>query len=77
MKLEIISPGEIMFSGDVEAVTLPGESGQFTILKNHASLISVLKKGNVRYLHNNEESIIEIRGGLADIANNNIAVCVY
>ena len=38
MKLEIISPSEIMFSGDVVSVTLPGKEGSFTVLNNHASL---------------------------------------
>ena len=77
MTLEIISPSEIMFSGEVEAVTLPGVTGKFTVLKNHASLISVLKEGNVRYLQNGEEKSVEIRGGLTDIDLNKIAVCVY
>lgn len=77
MKLEIISPSEIMFSGEAEAVTLPGVNGKFTVLKNHASLISVLKEGVVRYLHDSEEHTVEIRGGLADIDLNKIAVCVY
>ena len=77
MTLEIISPSEIIFSGEVEAVTLPGFSGKFTVLKNHASLISVLKEGNVRYLQGGEENMVEIRGGLADIDQNKIAVCVY
>lgn len=77
MKLEIISTNEIMFSGEVDAVTLPGVAGKFTVLKNHASLISVLKNGIVRYIQNGEESSIEIRGGLADIDLNKIAVCVY
>ncbi|MCH5223698.1 MAG: ATP synthase F1 subunit epsilon [Muribaculaceae bacterium] len=77
MTLEIISPSEIVFNGEVEAVTLPGVAGKFTVLKNHASLISVLKEGNVRYLQNGEENSVEIRGGLADIDLNKIAVCVY
>ena len=77
MKLEIISPSEIMFSGEVEAVTLPGKLGSFTVLKNHASLISVLKAGDVRYLSAGEEHTIGIRGGLADVDNNKISVCVY
>lgn len=77
MKLEIISPSEIMFSGEVNAVTLPGLAGKFTVLNNHASLISVLQAGKVRYLSGNEESEIEIRGGLVDIDLNHIAVCVY
>ena len=77
MKLEIISPSEIMFSGEVEAVTLPGVKGKFTVLKNHASLISVLKEGSVRYLQGTDEKSVEIKGGLADIDLNKIAVCVY
>ena len=77
MKLEIISTNEIMFSGEAEAVTLPGVSGKFTVLKNHASLISVLKPGEVRYLSGGLETKIEIKGGLADIDMNKIAVCVY
>lgn len=77
MKLEIISTNEIMFSGEVESVTLPGVSGKFTVLKNHASLISVLKAGEVKYTNGGLETRIDIKGGLADIDMNKIAVCVY
>ncbi len=37
MTLEIISPNEILFKGEAEAVTMPGALGSFTVLKNHAS----------------------------------------
>lgn len=77
MKLEIISTNEIMYSGEVDSVTLPGVSGKFTVLKNHASLISVLKPGEVKYVSKGEEHRVDIKGGLADIDMNKIAVCVY
>ena len=77
MKLEIISPSEIMFSGEADSVTLPGVAGKFTVLKNHASLISVLKPGEVKYSIGGMESRIDIKGGLADIDMNKISVCVY
>ncbi|MCH5236268.1 MAG: ATP synthase F1 subunit epsilon [Muribaculaceae bacterium] len=77
MKLEIISPSEIMFSGEVESVTLPGKEGSFTVLNNHASLIAVLKAGNVTYANLEGVNSIEIKGGLVDVDNNKIAVCVY
>ena len=66
-----------MFSGEVDSVTLPGVAGQFTVLKNHASLISVLKPGEVKYSNGGNENKIEITGGIADIDMNKIAVCVY
>ena len=77
MKLEIISPSEILFSGNVESVTLPGVAGSFTVLKNHASLISVLKSGKVSFKGDDGEVSIDIKGGLADVDMNKIAVCVY
>lgn len=77
MKLEIISTNEIIFSGEVESVTLPGVNGKFTVLKNHASLISVLKPGEVKYTTGGLETRVDIKGGLADIDMNKIAVCVY
>ena len=77
MTLEIISTNEIVYSGEVESVTLPGVAGKFTVLNNHASLISVLKPGEVRYVSGGLETKVEIKGGLADIDMNKIAVCVY
>lgn len=78
MTLEIISAHEITFKGDAESVTLPGELGSFTVLKNHAPLISVLVKGKVRYVTpEGEDKSLEIEGGIADVNNNVISVCIY
>ena len=41
MTLKVISAEQILFDGQVSLVTLPGESGLFTVLENHASLVSV------------------------------------
>ncbi len=78
MTLEIISPSEILFKGDADAVTLPGVLGSFTVLKNHASIISVLKSGDIVYkTPGGEEVSIDIKGGLVDVDNNVVSVCVY
>lgn len=78
MTLEIISPSEILFKGNADMVTLPGQMGSFTVLKNHASLISVLRTGQVLYrTPEGEEVSIDIKGGLADVDNNVVSVCVY
>ena len=78
MTLEIISANEILFKGDAESVTLPGAMGSFTVLKNHAPLISVLNSGRISYRSaDSTENFIDIKGGLADVDNNVIAVCIY
>jgi F-type H+-transporting ATPase subunit epsilon len=47
MYLEIISPEATLFSGEVDSVSVPGISGNFQMLNNHAPIVSSLKKGNV------------------------------
>lgn len=52
--------------------------GAFTVLHNHASLVALLSAGKVRYesVAGGEHSH-DIPGGVADVDNNVINVCVY
>ena len=78
MTLEIISASEIIFKGEATLVTLPGEMGAFTVLKNHASIISVLVPGKILYRSpDGREETIQVKGGIADVDNNVISVCIY
>lgn len=78
MRLDIISAEQVLFQGEVTQVTLPGELGSFTVLNNHASLISVLVPGKIEYKDvDGVEFAKEVRGGIADVDNNVVSVCIY
>ncbi len=77
MTLKIISTEDTLFNGEVTRVTLPGESGEFTVLRNHAALVSTLVPGNVSYVVNGQEESLPVNGGVVDIDNNVVSVCVY
>ena len=78
MTLEIISAHEVMFKGEADSVTLPGELGQFTVLRNHSPIISVLVEGKVSYrTSDGSEKDLSIKGGIADVENNVVSVCIY
>ena len=47
MYLEIVSPEATLFSGDIESITVPGTSGSFQVLNNHAPIVSTLEAGTV------------------------------
>ena len=47
MHLEIVSPESTLFSGEVESVIVPGTTGSFQMLNNHAPIVSTLKEGIV------------------------------
>ena len=77
MVLKIISAEDILFEGEVDAVSLPGEVGAFTVLHNHASLISTLVAGKITYSAKgvSEEKVVD--GGLVSVHNNVVSVCIY
>ncbi len=45
MKCEIITPNGAIFSGDIASITLPGSEGEFGVMPNHASLVTLLNSG--------------------------------
>ncbi len=77
MTLKVISAEEILFEGEVQWVTLPGQKGSFTVLHNHASLISTLSKGKILYGTDNHKEEKAIDGGVVDVDNNIVSVCIY
>ena len=76
MKLEIITPEQIYFSGEVTSVTLPGTIGLFTVWENHAPLISSLTKGKISYKVDKDVTELIVDGGFAEINNNIVTVCI-
>lgn len=77
LQLTIVSPEKQLFQGEVKRVTVPGIKGAFSILPNHAPIISTLAKGKLAYIPTNGmEQILNIEGGVVELNDNNISVCV-
>ncbi|HUO55231.1 MAG TPA: F0F1 ATP synthase subunit epsilon [Rhodoblastus sp.] len=66
---ELVSPEKLLFSGEVDAVVVPGVEGQFTVMKDHAPVMTVLKAGIVEIQETPAKvSKLFVRGGFADVA---------
>jgi F-type H+-transporting ATPase subunit epsilon len=66
---ELVSPEKLIFSGDVAEVVVPGTEGDFTVLKDHAPVISALRPGVLSYKSEKGASeTLFIRGGFADVS---------
>jgi F-type H+-transporting ATPase subunit epsilon len=75
MFLEIITPEEKLFSGEVTSATFPGMSGQFQVLKNHAPIVSTLDKGKIKIATGGKDTqSFEVKGGVVEVLNNKIVV---
>jgi F-type H+-transporting ATPase subunit epsilon len=65
---ELVSPERLLFAGDVESVVVPGTEGEFTVLKDHAPLMSTLKPGIVTITESGaKRTQLFVRGGFADV----------
>ena len=60
MKLEIVTPHSPIFSGNVKSVTFPGVEGEFGVLPEHASLVTLLDAGviEIEKVDGETESIV-------------------
>lgn len=76
LKLKIVSPEKILYTGDVELVKVPGVMGEFEILNNHAPIISALQKGIVEYATAEGRQQFCIVGGFVEVLKNNVNLCV-
>ena len=76
MNVSILSPLKSLFQGEATSVNLPGKLGAFTILENHAPIVSTLDKGVITITNKEEVSEIEIVSGFVEVHDNEVTICV-
>jgi len=77
MTLEILTPDQKIFSGDVYGVQLPGINGLFEVLDRHAPLVSALKAGSLKILNDKSATTTyTIQSGFVEVLNNKTTVLV-
>ncbi|APG65709.1 MULTISPECIES: F0F1 ATP synthase subunit epsilon [Tenacibaculum] len=64
MFLEIVTPEAILFSSEIDSVTVPGINGDFQMMNNHAPVVSILKEGMVKiHVHTQEHLVLNDLSG--------------
>ena len=77
MHLEILTPDKSVFSGRIRSVTVPATRSPFTILKNHAPVISSLEEGELALETEHGESILyNIGQGVVEVNGKKIVVLI-
>ena len=73
--INIITPEQTLYQGEVKQAKLVGIDGSFEILQNHAPLISVLAKGKIELIDADGKPIcFDINGGLVEMVDNKIQI---
>lgn len=75
IKIEVVSPENLVLSDDVASVTVPGADGYFTVMGDHAAMMTTLKAGFVTVKSGNGEArSFYVRGGFADVSNAGLTI---
>ncbi len=72
---ELVAPERVLYSGEVDAVLLPGTEGEMTVLPGHAPVMTALKTGFIVITDKqNHGTRMLVRGGFADITASGLTV---
>lgn len=74
MYLEVITPDQKVFKGEVTSVTLPGSKSPFQVLHDHAATVSALDSGKLVIETGKEKKEIQLTGGVVEVLQNKVIV---
>lgn len=74
-KLEIITPGRLVFQGEVTSVTAPGVMGGFQVLSGHAPMLSAIGVGVLKVKdREGKDTTYSTSGGFVEVKDNSVVV---
>ncbi len=77
MVISVLSPDKEIFTGEIQSVKVPGITGQFEILQNHAPIVSALTEGSVRIRKaSGEDLTFKIHKGFIEVLSNEVSLLV-
>ena len=74
--VDVVSAESLIFSGEAEFVSLPGEAGELGIYPRHTPLITRIRPGAVRIkvVGRDEEELVFVAGGILEVQPNAVTV---
>lgn len=77
MHLTVLTPDKEVFDGDITSVKVPGLTGQFEILKDHAAIVSALGEGQIRIIDAaGNRQVYSIEKGFVEVLRNEVSLLV-
>ena len=74
LHVSVISPERILFEGDVESVVAPAYDGEVGILQNHAPMMTLLGRGELRLRTGGDTQRFAVEGGFLQVVDNAVRV---
>ncbi len=77
IKVTIVTPKGLIFSGEVEQITIPTNSGEIGIFPDHIPLIATSSPGIVQYVDlDHQQHFLVVDSGMVQIDSNQVQLLV-
>lgn len=77
LKVDIITPNQILYSGEADLVNVPGVLSPFEVLYNHAPIVSGLERGMIRISDKKDGTKRFVSSaGFIEVLNNKVSILV-
>src|SRR5262249_25767462 len=74
IRLEIVTPDAVVYSDDVDMVTLPAVDGQIGILPMHVPLMTQMVPGEMIVRKDGQDQSLAVGEGLVEITGDHVAI---
>ena len=74
LKVEIVTPEAVVYSQEVDMVTLPGAEGEMGIYPQHVPVLTQLVAGEVAVLRDGQLDFLAVGNGFVEITGEKVAV---
>ena len=74
LKLEIVTPDAVVYSQDVNMVTLPAIEGEIGVYPMHIPLMTQIVPGAIAVMKDGQESFLAVGEGIVEITANRVAI---
>ncbi|HNQ65725.1 MAG TPA: F0F1 ATP synthase subunit epsilon [Smithella sp.] len=74
--MEIVTPEKMIFSGNIEEVTLPGTEGEFGVLRGHEAFLTSVEIGEMNYVKDGKKSYYAVNTGYVEVTGDKVTVLI-
>ncbi|MBN1470347.1 MAG: F0F1 ATP synthase subunit epsilon [Syntrophaceae bacterium] len=76
LKLEIVTPEKMAFSGKIEEVTIPGTEGEFGVLRGHEPFLSSVDIGELSFVKDGKKTYYAVNTGYAEVTSDKVTILI-
>lgn len=75
MRVEVVSPEDVLFSGDATQVITRTSEGEVAFLSNHAPFLGLLVDNQTRIFTEGGDIVsVDVHGGFVEVSNDKVSI---